>query len=341
MTHCAQAETSAEAVRYEDHLDSAALARRPALAAFARRLGGTTLLELPQEPGCARIVAKCEWENPSGTVKDRVAFAMLYRLLSRRADAPRVLEYSGGTLAVSLAGLCRALDLPLTVVVSSGTSAEALAQLERDGAGVELVAKEKGFYAVMERAFALSQAHPDWAFLYQHKNPANLWIHRCTTGREVVAQHARLFPGGRIDAWIASIGTGGSLIGAYDAIRAAHPGARLYGVTPAELPYASPLEPNGLPKFAGSGGLGCGRRQPFVEARDADVTSHFTYTFEDSLRELRRLTSVTGLRIGSSAAANLLAAREVARRVGPGGCVATIFPSAATPDEWRQAQALS
>ena len=139
-------------MRFMDHLDARVLGRHRGLGEFAARVGGTPLIALPAEPGSARIFAKCEWENPSGTVKDRVAFAMVYAFLRDlgEGDSARahLLEYTGGSLGLSLSKLCRRLGIPLTLVAGSFLPAAAAAELGADGTELDLVDKEKGFYAV-------------------------------------------------------------------------------------------------------------------------------------------------------------------------------------------------
>lgn len=322
--------------RPHEALDPAVLERHPALAAFAAELGGTPLVSLPRRPGEARILAKCEWENPTGSIKDRTAFALLYDLLRREREPDRVLEYSGGNLAVSLSRLCAALGLANTLVMASFVPSAVVDAMRAQGTQVDLVPKELGFWAVMERAYALAERHPDWSFLHQHRNHSNLWIHRTGTGQELLEG---LTEAGiaRVDAWVASIGTGGTLIGVHDALRQRFPEVRMVAVTPAELPYGSPRPPNGLPKYAGSGGLGSGRKQPFVKPREARIWRRLVVSHPHSIAGISRLHEESGLRVGSSAAANWLAAMRVAREIGPNGVVATVFPSAATDQEWTAA----
>lgn len=310
------------------------LRAHPALGRFHARLG-TRLLELPRQPGAGQVFAKCEFENPTGTVKDRVACAMLWRLLEGEPDPGQlhVLEYSGGTLSVPLAQLCEELGIRLTLVLSSGCDRSLIERLLARGAEVELVPKELGFYAVMERAIELSREHPDWKFLYQHRNEANLYMHETTTGREILEQ----LPVKRVDAWLASIGTGGTLVGVYRALSAAYPGVKLFATTPAELPYGSPEPPNGRPKFAGSGGLGNGVRQPFVQAYDERVQRHLTYSYPEALLAMREARQELGFWVGSSSAANLKAARSLARELGPESVVVTVFPCGGTPEERERA----
>jgi cysteine synthase A len=322
------------------YLDPAVLDAFPPLGRFRARLG-SRLIECPQQAGAGRVFAKCELDNPTATVKDRVACAMLWRLLQTEAAAGtsihgmHVLEYSGGTLAVPLARLCRELGITAHLVLSSGSDASLLAELRTHDADVELVDKTLGFYAVMERAMALSRANPTWKFLYQHENQANVHMHETTTGQEILAQ----LPIKRVDAWLGSVGTGGSLIGVYRALAKVYPEVALYATTPAELPYGSPEPANGKPKFAGSGGLGNGIRQPFVQPYDAHVRRHIPYSYPQALGLMRDFHAETGMWIGSSAAANLHAARSLAAELGPDSVIVTLFPSAGTPEEQARAAA--
>lgn len=319
------------------YLDSAVLEAFPPLGRFRAQLG-SRLIEVPQVNGSGRVFAKCEFDNPTATVKDRVACAMLWRLLQQEGTTRglHVLEYSGGTLAVPLAQLCQELEIPITLVLSSGSDRSLLDHLALYHAAVELVDKTKGFYAVMERAMELSRANSDWKFLYQHENEANLYMHETTTGKEILEQ----LPVARVDAWVTSIGTGGSLIGVYRALSRVYPKLAMYATTPAEMPYGSPEAANGKPKFAGSGGLGNGIRQPFVKPYDDLVRSHLTYGYPETLVLMRDFRRETGMWIGSSAAANLAAARMLATTLGPDSIVVTLFPSAGTAEERARALAM-
>lgn len=305
------------------------------LQAFASQVGDTPLTEIATPPGAARIFAKCEWDNPTGSIKDRAAYAMLVDLLQQTpADdwhKLHILEYSGGNLGLSLAAMCRELQIRLTLVLSSGVSKRIVNRLEELGAEVILVDKERGFWGVMEHAMELSERNPSYSFLYQHTNEANFIAHRKHTGSEIVNQ----LPVSRIDAWVASVGTGGTLMGVYAALVESFPQVQLHLVIPAELPYGSPNPPNGLRKYNGSGGLGNGRKQPFVQREEERLSRQWPISFPETLREMKRQYEETGIRIGTSAAANLLVARQVADELGPNATVVTIFPDAGTPEEWE------
>jgi cysteine synthase A len=311
--------------------------RYPALRRFAAALGDTRLIPLPGNGG-ARLLGKCEWENPAGSVKDRVAYALMADALQRHGNRPlgelRVLEYSGGTLARSLSLLCADLGVTARFVLSSASPQSLLAFLAEHGAQVTLVDKELGFLEVVRSALRTAAEDDGWTLLYQHRNPANLRLHETTTGQEIVRQLGGTAP----DAWVASIGTGGTLIGVLRALRAHFPGVRAVGVTPRELPYGSAEPPNGLPKYAGSGGMGHGIRQPFVTLYDDEIEQR-TVSYPEALEGMAEFRRLTGLRIGSSAAANWLTARRIAETLPPSSTVVTVLPDAGSPEEWARLDA--
>lgn len=325
-------------------LDGDLLRRYPPLREFFAGLGSSPLIEVPGPGNQTRIFAKCEWHNPTGSVKDRPVFGMLYKLLAETPAHQRaglhLLEYTGGSLGLALARLCAALHFALTLVLSDGTAPELLAQLKNLGCEVVLVPKDAGFSGVMDHARALAARHPDWKFLFQHQNPANLWMHRETTAWEIAQQLPKNARNNRC-AWVASIGTGGTLMGVYEALIESIPLLELFATSPAELPYATELPPNGLPKFLGSGGLGCGRKQHFVVPHEGKIMQHIHCPYEESLRAMRDFNTQTGLKIGSSAAANWRAACGIAETLGRGATVITVFPTASTEYEWRRVQALT
>lgn len=330
---------AAEAPQVAPLPDFAALHRRhPALGRFREQLGSTPLREVPGPPGGARILAKCEWENPVGSVKDRVAYALLCTALERHGDRPldelRILEYSGGNLARALAHLGSVLGLAMRFVVPSVTPPSLLADLRGRGFAVTPVDRDTGFLGTVRTALAIADAEPGWTLLYQHRNDANRAFHAATTGAETAAQ----LDGARPDAWVASIGTGGTLMGVREPLAALNPALRTVGVTPAELPYGSTEPPNGLPKYTGATGLGDGIRQPFVRPFD-DVVEHRSVTYAQALRGMVAFHRGTGMRIGSSAAANWLAAYEVAGELPPGAVVVTVLPDAGSPEDWQRAEA--
>lgn len=316
--------------------DPCVLARFPALASFARGLGRTPLVQVPGPPSGAAIFAKFEWHNPTGSIKDRTAYAMVYTLLASRDDVAvrrlKLLEYSGGNLAASLGKICHGLKLPLRLVLGLASPPSLLSRLAEWGAEVRLVNMCDGFHTLIDEAVALS-TDPAWTFLHQHTNETNLQMHEACTGAEILDQ----LPRRSIEAWVASIGTGGTLLGVLRALRNRFPHVLAHAVTPAELPYGTAAPPSSLPKIAGSGGFGLGRKQPFVARQEDDVHRHHYISYPDALAAMREFREQTALYIGSSAAANWLVARNVAAGLSAEATVVTVFPCSGTPEERKKA----
>jgi cysteine synthase len=308
--------------------------RYPALAAFRQRLGDTPLREVPSVPGGATILAKCEWENPAGSVKDRAAYALLCDALRRHGNGtgPRVLEYSGGNLADALSWLGAETGVPMRLVVSSFSPPSLLDRLRDRGAIVDIVDKHEGFLGVIRQAQRIATEDPSWLLLFQHVNPVNLAFHEQTTGREILAQLAGREP----HTWIASIGSGGTLVGVLRALRPHYPNVRAIGVTPTEAPYGTEEPPNAERKFGGAAGLGYGIRQPFVRACDSEIAAHYQVSCREALDAMAEFYDLTGIRIGGSSGANWLVARRIAAELPPDAVVLTLFACAGTPEQWKE-----
>ncbi|MFD8316113.1 pyridoxal-phosphate dependent enzyme [Kitasatospora purpeofusca] len=316
--------------------DTPVLERHPELRYFRARLGGTTLLDVPAPAGGARIVAKCEFENPTGSVKDRVAYALLCRaVLEHEGPGPlKLLDYSGGSLVRSFGQLGRITGIPMRFAVPSTIPDSWLRQITASGVRVDPVPVELGIAGIIDRAFAVKAEDPSWTLLHQMRNEANVAVHEWTTGQEVLAQ----LDGRRPTHWVAAIGTGGTLTGVARALRREFPDLVVLGNTPGEMPYGTEGPPNGLTKFAGSGGLGHGVRQPFVAGLAADA-DHRSVEYGAALDAMVRFEARTGLRIGTSAAANWQVAWETAAALGPDDLVVTVFPDAGAAEEWERAYA--
>jgi cysteine synthase A len=310
--------------------------RYPALARFREQLGGTSLMEVPSAPGGAAIVAKCEWENPAGSIKDRAAYALICEAVRRHgersAEELRIVEYSGGNLGLALSYLCAEIGLTLRLVVASFTSASVVDTLRQRGTLVDIAPEDEGFLGTVRGAQRIAATEPGWELLFQHANPANLAIHELTTGQEMVHQLA----GRKVHTWLASIGTGGTLIGVMNALRRVQPDVRTVGITPAEAPYGHEGPPNMLPALCGAGGFGHGIRQPFVKAYDDEIAAHYHVPYREAMDGAAEFFGLTGIRLGTSASANWLIARRIAATLPSDAVVATVFASSGTPEQWAE-----
>src|SRR5262249_36815986 len=155
---------------------------------------------------------------------------------------------------------------------------------------VDLVPKELGFIHTIRTAQRIARDDPGWTLVFQHSNPANVAFHELTTGREIVTQ----LDGGRPDMWIASIGSGGTLIGVLRALRAEFPDVRAIGVTPQEAPYGYPGVPTGQPVYEGSGGHGYGIRQPIVKYHDDWIEDHRHVSCDRAIAAMGEFFDLTG-----------------------------------------------
>ncbi|HEY2795499.1 MAG TPA: pyridoxal-phosphate dependent enzyme [Micromonosporaceae bacterium] len=323
------------AVEPDTALDFVEVLRRyPVLAAFRDQLGRTSLRDVPSVDGGARIVAKCEWENPVGSIKDRIAYALVADALRAHGDRPadelRIVAYSGGDLAAAMSLLGMQTGVTTRFVLGSFVPRSLLDLLESRGAVVDLVPKELGFLQTIRTAQRIAVEEPEWTLVFQHSNPVNVAMHQQTTGAEILAQLGDRRP----DLWIASIGSGGTLVGVLRALRERFPEVGAVGVTPAEAPYGNTGAPTGAPTYEGSGGHGFGIRQPFVKAHDSWIREHRQVGMRRTLEAMGEFFDLTGVRIGSSAAANWLIAKEYAARMPPTALIVTVFPCAGTPEQW-------
>jgi cysteine synthase A len=192
-------------------------------------------------------------------------------------------------------------------------SEERRSLLRAYGATLMLTPDSKGMHEAIRRAEELLAEHPDYFMPQQFSNPANPAVHRETTARELLRQFER------IDAFVAGVGTGGTITGVGQVLRAERPGVRIIAVEPA----ASPVLSRGEPGFHKIQGIGAG----FVpDILDESVYHEImTVSDADAAACTRRLAREEGIMVGISSGANCHAAMQVARRLGPGKVVVTVF----------------
>ncbi|MDT7620569.1 MAG: cysteine synthase [Pseudonocardiales bacterium] len=287
-----------------------------------RAVGDTPLVRLRRHaPGDgAQIWVKLEYLNPSGSVKDRMAFAMVDH--AERSGALRpgmtVVEYTGGSTGPALALACRAKGYPLTLVTSSCFSRERLALMEAFGAKLEVLpsvttagATPADFEAMTNRAAELA-ARPDHYATDQFHNQAMVEGYRTTLGRELVAQL-----GGRMSAFCTGVGTGGTVMGVGRALKENVPGCRVVAVEPAGSPGLSGGAPGPF-KIQGLTGMAV----PLVDRAVVDDVE--TVDDEQSLAMAAALAVDEGILAGISTGANVVVANRLAQRLTPDDVVVTI-----------------
>lgn len=286
------------------------------------RIGGTPLIALKgiRPEGCARILLKVESENPTGSMKDRMALAMIEAAERRGRLRPggRVVEYTGGSTGVSLALICAARGYPLSLVTSDAFSAEKRAHMAALGAELTLVPSEAGGMdeALTRNMIAAAReiAEGSGAYWTDQLNNADQLEAYHAMGAEIWRQTE-----GRIDAFVQSTGTAASLRGVAEALRDRNPDIRIVAVEPAESPVLSGGE-TGVHKIEG---IGAGFVVPLWEPSLVDEI--IAVSTDEAMAMARRLARAAGLFAGTSTGANLVAAMAVGRRLGPEATVVTVM----------------
>ena len=284
-------------------------------------IGNTTLFDLQNvvPEGCARILVKLEYENPTGSMKDRMALAMVSAAEERGALGPggRVVEYTGGSTGVSLALVCRARGYPLSIVTSDAFSPEKRRHMQALGAELTVIESDQGRMTEKLTRDMIAAAGEI------AKAPGSYWTDQLNNADQVGAYH-RLGreiweqTGGQVDAFIQSVGTSASLRGTAECLRKLDPGIRIEAVEPAESAVLSG-GPTGAHKIEG---VGAGFVVPLWRP---DIVDHIhRIDTEASMKMARRLASEEALFVGTSTGSNVLAAIETGLKLGPDKTVVTI-----------------
>ncbi|HJK90581.1 MAG TPA: cysteine synthase A [Polyangiaceae bacterium LLY-WYZ-15_(1-7)] len=280
-------------------------------------VGGTPLVRLPKlrPEGGAEVLGKLESANPAGSVKDRPALWMIRRAEREGKLKPgaTIVEATSGNTGISLAMICAVRGYRCAIIMPEDMSQARRDILKAYGAEVVLTPAEEGMAGAVEKAEAMVRKK-DAFWVGQFDNPANPEAHAETTAEEIWEA-----TGGELDAFVAGVGTGGTLTGVGRVLRERKEGLRLVAVEP----RASAVLSGGKPGLHGIQGLGAG----FVpEVLDESLIDDIvTVTDLAADRMMRRLAREEGLLLGPSAGANVHAAREVARRMEPGQRVVTIL----------------
>lgn len=310
-------------------LDSS-LPARPAsrgqvFGSILETIGATPLVRLKRleraENVDAQLLAKCEFFNPLSSVKDRIGAAMIDALEAKGAikAGTTIIEPTSGNTGIALAFVCAARGYPLILTMPESMSIERRKLLKLLGARLELTPAERGMNGAIARAIELMAQTPGAVMPQQFENPANPAIHRKTTAEEIWADS-----GGNIDAFIAGVGTGGTITGVGEVLKARAPHIRVVAVEPA----ASPVLSGGQPGPHKIQGIGAGFIPPILNVGIIDeiVKVENAAAFQMA----RKLAALEGMPVGISSGAAVAAALSIGRRPDMRGKrIVIILPSAA------------
>jgi cysteine synthase A len=283
-------------------------------------IGGTPLVKLNNvipENG-ANIYAKLEFFNPGGSVKDRIALAMVEDAEEKGILKPgsTIIEPTSGNTGIGLALVGAVKGYNVVLVMSENMSTDRRMILESFGAKTELSRAEFGMEGTIEKAEEILAKNPDYFMPQQFNNPANPETHRKTTGPEIVAA----MKGEPLDIFVAGIGTGGTITGVGEVLKEHYEEVKIVGVEPATSAVLSG-KPPGPHKIQG---IGAGFKPKVLNFDLLDRI--LTVSDEDAFLFAQRLGKEEGLICGSSSGAACFAANQVAKELGPKKNVVMVLP---------------
>ena len=282
-------------------------------------IGRTPMVQLRRllpASGCA-ILGKLEALNPAGSVKDRIGVNMI-----RAAESAGLLkrgmvivEPTSGNTGIALAMAAAALGYELILTMPDSMSAERISVMAAYGARIVLTSGSEDMGGAIARAQVIKDADPGGTYMpQQFRNAANPQVHRETTAREILET-----TGGHVDAFVAGVGTGGTITGVGSVLKREIPGIRIVAVEPARSPVLS----GGKPGRHGIQGIGAGFVPEVLEGELMDEI--VTVEDDEAFACTRRLASEEGLLLGPSSGANVAASIRIGASLGPEGCVVTVL----------------
>ena len=282
-------------------------------------IGSTPILQLrrlPQKQD-ATIWAKLECSNPGGSVKDRICLGMIEAAekAGKIRQGATIVEPTSGNTGIGLAMVCAVKGYRLILTMPETMSIERRSLLAAYGAQLELTPGNEGMRGAIRRAEEIVQKNEGFFMPQQFKNPANPNTHRETTAKEILSQLQ-----GEIDAFVAGVGTGGTITGVGEVLKKKLRGVKIVAVEPARSPVLSGGNP-GPHKIQG---IGAGFVPDVLNTGIIDQI--ITVQDEEAAETARRMAREEGILVGISSGAAVFGALQVARELGKGKTVVVILP---------------
>ena len=267
-----------------------------------------------------RVLVKCEHYNLTGSIKDRMALYILQKAQENKLIRPGdlIVEATSGNTGIAFAAIGKALGHKVKIIMPDWMSLERRALIKSFGAEMELVSREEGGFLGSIRV-AEAMAHLDHIFLpRQFENRYNAEAHEKTTGREI--GHQLLLMEVKPAAFIAGVGTGGTVMGVGAYLKRLYPNIRVHPLEPAESPTLSTGYKNGSHRIQG---ISDEFIPAIIDLKSLDKVVQVNDG--DAILMAQKISSQLGLGVGISSGANLLGAIKVQRDTGPGSVVVTVF----------------
>ncbi|MDB5385244.1 MAG: Cysteine synthase [Planctomycetaceae bacterium] len=290
--------------------------KRPRAAAVLSLIGNTPVVPLVFEQEGITIYAKCEFLNASGSIKDRLAKTVLVDAEQRGLLRPDsiILECTSGNTGIALSMLGAAMGYRVAILMSQGASQERRLLIKQLGAELILFESEGRYQTGIDMSREMAAKDSRYFLPRQFENELNVEDHEHGTGQELIRQVP-----GPIDAFVTGFGTGGTLAGVGKAIKTRYPHARIMAMEPAE----AALLAGECPCCHMIEGVADGFIPPLL--RNAPLDGEVKVTSADAMAMTKRLHREFGLLVGTSSGANLCAAIQLARELGPERRVATLL----------------
>ena len=282
-------------------------------------IGNTPLIKLNRilEESSAEIFVKLESFNPAGSVKDRIALNMIEdaEAKGKIKKGDTIIEPTSGNTGIGLALVCAVKGYRLILVMSESMSFERRNLLASYGAELVLTPAKDGMQGAIDKANEILKGHPEYFMPNQFENPANPAMHKKTTAVEIWDAMD-----GRIDAFVAGVGTGGTITGVGEFLKEKNPDIKIIAVEPA----GSPVLSGGRPGPHKIQGIGAGFIPKVLNRGIIDKI--ITVGDDDAFKMAKRLAREEGLLVGISSGANMMASLQVAKELGKGRRVVTVLP---------------
>jgi len=280
-------------------------------------IGNTPLVRLNKisdETGC-EILGKCEFLNPTSSVKDRIGFSMIKEALKNgKIDKNTIIiEPTSGNTGIALAAICASLRLKLILTMPESMSVERRKLLKAFGADLVLTPKEKGMKGAIEKAEELKREYEKAIILQQFSNPANPQIHRETTALEILRDTDK-----KVDIFVSGVGTGGTVTGTGEILKKEIPNIKIVAVEPKNSPVLSENRA-GSHKIQG---IGAGFIPEILNTKILDDI--VKVADEEAIETAKKIAKEEGLLVGISSGANIFAAKQLALR-NPGKTIVTVL----------------